>query len=608
MRKTKRLCSLLLAIALLLACMPQIPLTAEAATASGTCGDNLTWSLNSSGTLTISGTGAMFFLSNPWYSYKADIKKVIINYGATTIASEAFSNCASLSSVTLPNSITEIKSRAFQSCTSLTSITIPDSVIKIGNGAFRYCTSLSNIKLGESVSVFGDVIGGNVFYECTSLTSITIPASVTDLRSGTFDRCKNLKTIYFDGSAPSMSSYLFDGVTATAYYYPDETWTKAFETYDFDGNITWVSRGCKHSYSSTVTQPTCTAQGYTTHRCTKCGSSYKDSYTSAKGHSYGTWTKLNDTSHSRTCTVCKKVSETANHSWNSGVVTSQETCKEAGIKTYTCSVCKGTKTETIPATGDHSYTSVVTPPTCTEQGFTTHTCSKCGDSYKDTYTDAKEHSYSSVVTPPTCKEQGYTTHTCRKCGDSYKDTYVDAKGHSYTDWESTDDTNHKRFCTECPDGLEIAHHMWNPGFIIKPATCTEDAVKNYRCIYCQATRDETVADSALGHKYDDWEQVDETYHKHTCTECTTHSESAKHTFGEDRVCTGCGYKAYTVGDFDGDDLVTDADVIWLLWYTVFPEDYPLNQSGDFDGDGLVTDADVIYLLWHTVFPEDYPLE
>ena len=55
--------------------------------------------------------------------------------------------------------------------------------------------------------------------------------------------------------------------------------------------------------------------------------------------------------------------------------------------------------------------------------------------------------------------------------------------------------------------------------------------------------------------------------------------------------------------------VTDADVIYLLWYTVFPEDYPLNGAdADFTGDGTVTDADVIYLLWHTVFPEDYPLE
>ena len=63
-----------------------------------------------------------------------------------------------------------------------------------------------------------------------------------------------------------------------------------------------------------------------------------------------------------------------------------------------------------------------------------------------------------------------------------------------------------------------------------------------------------------------------------------------------------------LGDFDGDNLVTDADVIYLLWYTVFPEDYPLVGNADFDGDNQVTDADVIYLLWHTVFPEDYPLK
>jgi len=68
-----------------------------------------------------------------------------------------------------------------------------------------------------------------------------------------------------------------------------------------------------------------------------------------------------------------------------------------------------------------------------------------------------------------------------------------------------------------------------------------------------------------------------------------------------------GKAAPAIGDFDGDGQITDADVIYLLWYTVFPEDYPLNQSGDIDGDGFVTDADVIYLLWYTVFPEDYPL-
>ena len=82
------------------------------------------------------------------------------------------------------------------------------------------------------------------------------------------------------------------------------------------------------------------------------------------------------------------------------------------------------------------------------------------------------------------------------------------------------------------------------------------------------------------------------------------------------VCSGCGqadpdYKPEAeeiVGDYDGDKLVTDSDVIYLLWHTVFAEDYPLNgKKADFDGDGAVTDSDVIYLLWHTVFPEDYPL-
>ena len=63
------------------------------------------------------------------------------------------------------------------------------------------------------------------------------------------------------------------------------------------------------------------------------------------------------------------------------------------------------------------------------------------------------------------------------------------------------------------------------------------------------------------------------------------------------------------GDYNNDGVVSDDDVIYLLWHTVFPEDYPLKgKDADFTDNGLVTDEDVIYLLWHTVFPEDYPLE
>lgn len=61
------------------------------------------------------------------------------------------------------------------------------------------------------------------------------------------------------------------------------------------------------------------------------------------------------------------------------------------------------------------------------------------------------------------------------------------------------------------------------------------------------------------------------------------------------------------GDFNGDYVVTNEDVIYLLWHTVFPEDHPVSDNADFNGDGVVDNQDVICLLWHIVFPEDYPL-
>ena len=64
---------------------------------------------------------------------------------------------------------------------------------------------------------------------------------------------------------------------------------------------------------------------------------------------------------------------------------------------------------------------------------------------------------------------------------------------------------------------------------------------------------------------------------------------------------------YVPGDIDGVEGITDADAEYLLMYTFFPEDYPVNQECDFNGDGKVNDADAEHLLMYTFFPEDYPL-
>ncbi|MCD8159908.1 MAG: leucine-rich repeat domain-containing protein, partial [Clostridiales bacterium] len=77
---------------------------------SGTCGDDLTWTLDSDYALTISGTGAMTEWSSdsdiPWYSYRSSITSVTIDDSVTTIGSRAFYYCSKLTSVTIPDSVT----------------------------------------------------------------------------------------------------------------------------------------------------------------------------------------------------------------------------------------------------------------------------------------------------------------------------------------------------------------------------------------------------------------------------------------------------------------------------------------------------------------------
>ena len=61
------------------------------------------------------------------------------------------------------------------------------------------------------------------------------------------------------------------------------------------------------------------------------------------------------------------------------------------------------------------------------------------------------------------------------------------------------------------------------------------------------------------------------------------------------------------GDVNGDGLVDSNDAIYLLYYTLLPERYEINQNGDFDGNSLVNSDDAIYLLYFTLLPERYPL-
>ena len=167
---------------------------------SGTCGDNLTYTLDSNGVLTISGTGDM---QNSSFGWDKDlIKSVVINDGVTRIGSNAFSACTGLTSVTIPDSVTSIDSYAFDGCTGLTSITISDSVTRIGNYAFRGCTSLTSITIPDGVTS----IGTYAFSGCTGLTGITIPDNVTSIGGYVF-----YKTAYYNNDSNWEDNVLYIG-------------------------------------------------------------------------------------------------------------------------------------------------------------------------------------------------------------------------------------------------------------------------------------------------------------------------------------------------------------------------------------------------------------
>jgi len=163
---------------------------------------------------------------------------------------------------------------------------------------------------------------------------------VSTLGAGTFGDCEQLRTIYFDGAAPTIGSNCFENVTATVHYSGDlEGWNDDI-LQDYGGDLTWVSTHT-HSYTSAVTAPTCTEQGYTTYTCSGCGNSYKDNYVDALGHAYGEPEFIGrDEGHSYTCTRCGEV-KTESCTFDAGTVVKEATLDEFGVKKHTCTVCGG---------------------------------------------------------------------------------------------------------------------------------------------------------------------------------------------------------------------------------------------------------------------------
>ncbi len=147
---------------------------------SGSCGDNLTWTYNSStGALTISGTGAMTNYTGgtaPWYAYKENITSVNLPEGLTTIGDNSFKSC-NITSITLPEGLETIGTDAFNVCLKLGKVEIPASVTSIGAEAFWF-TTMKHVVLKRTSGVTAG--GENIFKDNPNLKCISVPSDLVD--------------------------------------------------------------------------------------------------------------------------------------------------------------------------------------------------------------------------------------------------------------------------------------------------------------------------------------------------------------------------------------------------------------------------------------------
>lgn len=285
----KRFVSLLLAISMIFSLMPVSAVTAFAESENGgeggycgadNGGENLKWTLDNNGVLTISGSGAMKDYTwdenvrLDWYVRKKDIRSVVLDNRITHIGDYAFDKCTNIESVRytgytgnagvalpesvttigvhafsdtgvtgtlkLPEHLTEIDSLAFYHCGKLNGeLKLPDTVKEIGEFAFNSCGFTGKLELPASLENIGNdafescsgltgkltfpskmnEIKASIFHE-TGITEVVIPSSIKTVRDFAFNSCMNLKKVYLPTEIPKIYNRAFRGCDNVKFYYP----------------------------------------------------------------------------------------------------------------------------------------------------------------------------------------------------------------------------------------------------------------------------------------------------------------------------------------------------------------------------------------------------
>ena len=328
-----------------------------------------------------------------------------------------------------------------------------------------------------------------------------------------------------------------------------------------------------HNYNSVVTDPTCTEAGYTTHTCSVCGDSYKDTEVEATGHSPAA--DDGDCTTAISCTKCSTVTTAANssHDWGTTATDSKHQCKncdatiacvDGNDKDHKCDYYCGTDNLT-----EHTYSA----EWATDGSNHWHECACGAKSEEAAHSDetTKDHKCDTCgYVMGECADSDDADHKCDHCGaDSITE-------HDFgTEWKS-DGEKHWKECA-CGEKNEVADH----------SDVTTDA--DHKCDVCEK-------DNVTEHKHNTYGS-DETQHWSICDCGQQVGEKVNHDFTNGDCICGTEKPAATglKGDLNGDGEVNSADLTLLARHVggiEYITDSALLANADVNGDGEVNSADL----------------
>ena len=397
-------------------------------------------------------TGSTALSSNSqWLAYKNYIETVKINTGSIVPAdtSNWFYGCNNLQTVQLSS--------------------LDTSNVTTFSNMFYGCSSLQKLDLSK-LAVSKVKVMANMFRGCSALQSISLPSLSVTSATFAFYGCSNLSTLNlskFTVSSSSAVTNMINGCSGLLTINLSASLAGVSSSFLFDTIKSWYdANGNEYTSSNPVT---------------------------AAGVYYSTKPE------------CQ-------HTFDSGVITTAPTCVKEGVKTYSCTKCGETKTESVPVdtVNGHNYSTqftVDTAATCTAAGSKSRHCAHCGGQTDVTAIDALGHDWSDwqTVTAATCTAAGSEKRSCRRAGCTLQpeERVINATGHSFVNYNSNND-----------------------------ATCLADGTKTAVCAHGCGTMD-TIADagSKLSHIWDTAWNKDGTNHWHECTRgCGTKNDDAAHSF------------------------------------------------------------------------------